>query len=78
MSSRSLSLLAKVCRKMGSDVVEREMKVTAPAFPSFQKKLSKKHLISFDFDKLKSEVQQNAPILWELLQNTARVEHEHE
>ena len=53
------------------DVVEWEMKVTAPAFLSSPKELSKEHLISFDFDKLKSEVQQDAPVLWELLRNTA-------
>ena len=47
------------------------MKVTAPAFLSFPKELSKEHLISFDFDKLKSEVQQDAPVLWELLRNAA-------
>jgi hypothetical protein len=47
------------------------MKVTAPAFLSSPKELSKEHLISFDFDKLKSEVQQDAPVLWELLRNAA-------
>ena len=47
------------------------MKVKAPVFLSSPKELSKGHLISFDFDKLKSEVQQDAPILWELLWNTA-------
>lgn len=53
------------------DLIDREMKMSAPLFLSPPEELSEEHLMKTDFEQLKCQTKRDAPVLWQLLRRAA-------
>jgi hypothetical protein len=54
-----------------NNIVDQEMKCSAPLFLSPPEELTEEHLMKLDFRKLKTKIIQDAPVFWGLLRHAA-------